>query len=250
MEAEAPDHVMKLPEVEGPEKWVGRILLWTKSWSSQDFSCFAVMNGWKHRRRPRLPRLLPTQPDRIGVPLHLKRGDFTVYRSFRGDAKFTDASLGGNRFWAGDGGIPAWEVQFPDTPTSGYEVLGIDSALYAQTDYDLDTLQADVNTIAQSSLVRLVATAAFDPGGWSMGAEQAVPWQGVALIPRQGLVWTAADLTWRSRPLWTAFVRQNGYCSNGIWNLCPDGFCPQFEQNTCRPVECESRPPWFKCLAR
>ena len=58
---------------------------------------------------------------------------------------------------------------------AGYEILGFDCALYSQTDYDLATLQADINTIAQSSLSRYgTHPPPLILGGWSMGAEQAV----------------------------------------------------------------------------
>jgi phosphatidylglycerol lysyltransferase len=79
-------------------------------------------------------------------------------------------------FRSGDGGWGPWE----DTVAralrqGGYEVIGIDSADYAATDYDLATLEADSASIARTAL------APFEKnppplilGGWSMGAGQAI----------------------------------------------------------------------------
>jgi len=54
-------------------------------------------------------------------------------------------------------------------------VIGFDCSLYAQTDYDLATLQADMDTIVQNSLSRDASPATpVILGGWSMGAVQAV----------------------------------------------------------------------------
>jgi phosphatidylglycerol lysyltransferase len=119
----------------------------------------------------------PVQPDRVNVTLHLKREDFTVYRYVPGEAKFAEHPLAVIIFGSGDGGFDGWEDRVSRAlQSSGYEVLGFDCALYAKTDYDLDTLQVDTNTIAQSSLAHY---ANHPPplilGGWSMGAEQAVP---------------------------------------------------------------------------
>jgi hypothetical protein len=117
------------------------------------------------------------QPDRVEVTLKLKRGDFTVHRYVPGDAKFAEHPLAVIIFGSGDGGFDGWEDRVSHAlQATGYEVLGFDCALYAKTDYDLDTLQADTNAIAQSSLARF---GNHPPplilGGWSMGAEQAVP---------------------------------------------------------------------------
>jgi hypothetical protein len=59
--------------------------------------------------------------------------------------------------------------------SAGYEVLGIDFALYARSDYDLDILEHDYQQIAEYG----VKACGNRPlpiilGGWSTGAEQAV----------------------------------------------------------------------------
>jgi len=117
------------------------------------------------------------QPDRVAVTLYLKRGDFSFFRYVPGDAKFAAHPVAVIVFGSGDGGITPWEDRLCRAlQASGYEMLEVDCAAYAKTDYDLDTLQTDTNTIAQSSL----ALYGDHPpplilGGWSMGAEQAVP---------------------------------------------------------------------------
>ena len=126
--------------------------------------------------------ILPTmadivQPDPVNVTLRLKRGDFTILRFVPGDPKFAAHPLAIIIYASGDGGFGGWEYRFcGPLQIAGYEVLGFDCKVYAKTDYDLDTLQADFNTIAQSSLSRY---GDHPPplilGGWSMGAEQVVP---------------------------------------------------------------------------
>jgi hypothetical protein len=118
----------------------------------------------------------PAQPPRIEVTLPLKRGDFMVHRYVPGDAPFAAQPRAVVIFGSGDGGFDGWEDRVCKAlQAAGYEILGFDCAIYAKTDYDLATLQADTNVIAQSSLRQygnhpppLVL------GGWSMGAEQAV----------------------------------------------------------------------------
>ncbi|MCE0498857.1 MAG: alpha/beta fold hydrolase [Methylacidiphilales bacterium] len=80
-------------------------------------------------------------------------------------------------FGSGDGG---WRDDFEERvgrglQEQGFDIIGIDCAVYAKTDYDLPTLQIDFTRIAQ------VAKAPFGGqvpplivGGYSMGAEQAI----------------------------------------------------------------------------
>jgi hypothetical protein len=119
----------------------------------------------------------PPQPDRTEVALALKRGAFTVYRYLPGDPKYAAAPKAVIIFGSGDGGFDGWEDRVcHGLQACGYEMLGFDCAVYAKTDYDLKTLQADMDTIAQSSLTRYGAKPPpLIIGGWSMGAEQAVP---------------------------------------------------------------------------
>ncbi len=129
------------------------------------------------------------QPDRLTVTVRLKRGDFTFFRYVPGDPKFAAHPLAVIIFGSGDGGFGGWEDRVCRAlQATGYEMLSFDCALYAKADYDLDTLQADFNTIAQSSLAHY---GDHPPplilGGWSMGAEQAVPGAG-GPHPPTGLV--------------------------------------------------------------
>ena len=88
-----------------------------------------------------------------------------------------DRNAGGGYLRSGDAGWGGWEDSVCRAmAANGCEVLGIDFVLYAKTDYDLATLQADYTQLGQR------ARGPFgDPapplilGGWSMGAEQAVP---------------------------------------------------------------------------
>lgn len=91
-------------------------------------------------------------------------------------------------FASGDGGWGSLEEAICHAfQNQGYEVIGIDSAAYAQTDYDLDVLQSDFSKIART------AQAPFGShppplivGGYSMGAAQAVAVAG-GPHPPQGL---------------------------------------------------------------
>jgi phosphatidylglycerol lysyltransferase len=117
------------------------------------------------------------QPERADVTLPLKRGAFTVYRYVPGDPKFAASPKAVIIFGSGDGGFDGWEDRVcKSLQENGYEMLGFDCAAYAKTDYDLDILQADMNVIAQSSLSKYPDhPPPLILGGWSMGAEQAVP---------------------------------------------------------------------------
>ncbi|HEV3271820.1 MAG TPA: AcvB/VirJ family lysyl-phosphatidylglycerol hydrolase [Candidatus Methylacidiphilales bacterium] len=181
---------MKLPEVEKREKWGGRIILWSEI---VIIAGFLLFRGYVSMETP-FPATPPAaapqaQPDRVSETLHLKQGDFTVYRYVPGDAKFAAHPLAVIIFGSGDGGFDGWEDRVSRAlQAAGYEMLGFDCALYSKTDYDLDILQSDMNTIAQSSLARY---GDHPPplilGGWSMGAEQAVPAAG-GPHPPAGLV--------------------------------------------------------------
>ena len=79
-------------------------------------------------------------------------------------------------FASGDGGWDGWESAVAGAlQASGYTVMGIDSADYAKTSYDLATLQADWGTIAQRGLAAYPdSPPPVIAGGWSMGAAQAI----------------------------------------------------------------------------
>ena len=99
-------------------------------------------------------------------------------------------------FGSGDSGWGYWEETVSeDLCSHGYEVVGIDSADYASTDYDLATLQADFDQIAEKAL----APYGDNPpplleGGWSMGAAQAIAIAGGPNPPRnlKGLILASA----------------------------------------------------------
>ncbi len=108
----------------------------------------------------------------VPVTLHLIRGDFKVLEF---PAKKLPC-LAIVVFASGDGGWHRLEEAISHgLQKQGYDVIGIDSPLYALTDYDLPTLQADFQTIAQS---REAVYGDHPPplivGGFSMGAAQAI----------------------------------------------------------------------------
>ncbi len=117
------------------------------------------------------------QPKRTEVVLPLKRGNFTIFRyvPVQADPKARPKAV--IIFGSGDGGYDGWEDRVCKAlQADGYEMLGFDCALYAKTDYNLETLQADFDKIAQSSLSQYgTPSIPLIMGGWSMGAEQSVP---------------------------------------------------------------------------
>jgi len=115
-------------------------------------------------------------PAREEVQLKLKRGDFMVFHfpaRLSGSDKIPKAVI---LFGSGGGGWSDWEDRvFHKLQMDGCELIGIDFAIYAGADYNLDTLQSDYQTMAQYCLK---PCGEHSPpliiGGWSTGAEQAV----------------------------------------------------------------------------
>lgn len=113
-----------------------------------------------------------SHPDKMDIPVTLRRGAFTI-SEFPSKKEQTTAII---IFGSGDGGWRNWEEKVCRAlQNGGFDVIGINCADYAHTDYNLDILQSDYATIAQT------AAAPFRDhvppliiGGYSMGAEQAI----------------------------------------------------------------------------
>lgn len=169
---------MTAPHVETRVKWAGRILWWSQVLA---IAAFVVFRTYATIVTPSPyigPAVIPQpQPDRTEVTLGLKRGDFKLLRYLPGQAEYAAHPKAVIIFGSGDGGFDGWEDRVCKAlQADGYEMIGFDCNAYSKTDYDLATLQADMNTIGQD----LISQCA-DPkppliiGGWSMGGEQAVP---------------------------------------------------------------------------
>lgn len=106
------------------------------------------------------------------VKISLKRGPFSVLDFTPVQSPPKAVIL----FGTGDGGWSGFEEEICQTlQIHGYEAVGIDSRLYAKSDYTLAILQADINTIAQTILKKYGDNAPpLILGGWSMGAAQAI----------------------------------------------------------------------------
>lgn len=119
------------------------------------------------------------------VAVELSRGAFTI-RVFQPENRDARAII---FFGSGDGGWSGFEEAVSKTlQNHGYEVIGIDSNVYAKTDYDLAILQADFGTMAQMA----EATYGNHPlplilAGYSMGAAQAIAAAG-GPHPPQGVI--------------------------------------------------------------
>jgi phosphatidylglycerol lysyltransferase len=106
------------------------------------------------------------------VQVDLTRGPLIVYH-FVPATKQPRALL---IFGSGDGGWGGWEARVSRVlQANGYEVVGIDSAAYAATDYNLATLQNDYATLSRHFLAPYGDhSPPLLVGGWSMGAAQAI----------------------------------------------------------------------------
>ena len=106
------------------------------------------------------------------VTVQLARGPFTLLE-FPSKLPVTRATI---LFGSGDGGWSGFEEEIAFAlQDQGYEVIGVNFNDYAETDYDLATLQGDFDRIAQ--LVQQPFGDHAPPlivGGWSMGAAQAI----------------------------------------------------------------------------
>lgn len=122
--------------------------------------------------QPLSDKTVPVELHDGAVSIQLRHRPFTV---FEFPAKVSPP-VGVILLASGDGGWGAWEETVSQSlQANGFTVVGINSNDYAKTDYDLATLQADWNTIAQSvrdqfpnSPPRVIVS------GWSMGAAQAI----------------------------------------------------------------------------
>jgi len=104
--------------------------------------------------------------------LRLTRSSFEIL-DYPSDKNTTSAII---IFGSGDGGWGDFEEAIGHAfQGQGYELIGIDSEAYAQTDYDLLTLQSDFSVIADKAELPF---GSHPPplviGGYSMGAAQAI----------------------------------------------------------------------------
>jgi hypothetical protein len=106
------------------------------------------------------------------VVIQLSRGPFQVLEF----APRKSPALGIVLFASGDGGWSRLEESISHgLQKHGYDVIGIDSTVYARTDYDLATLQGDFSRIVQSVDAPYQGNALpVIVGGFSMGAAQAI----------------------------------------------------------------------------
>ena len=132
------------------------------------------------------PPVVPTHQD---ISIELKRGAMPIllYPVKLDDSLKTPKAL--ILFGSGGGGWCWWEDKVCDSlRKNGYEILGIDTRLYSLTDYDIDILQQDFQTLAQYGLKPYGEhPPPLIMGGWSSGAEQAVA-AGGGPHPPAGLV--------------------------------------------------------------
>jgi phosphatidylglycerol lysyltransferase len=104
--------------------------------------------------------------------INLKRDKLTVFEYLPKKNSVSAIIL----FSSGDGGWNQLEDQVAHNLCAhGFEVIGVDSAAYASSDYDLGTLQTDYGAIAQMAESPFHAhPLPLIVGGYSMGAAQAI----------------------------------------------------------------------------
>jgi hypothetical protein len=165
---------MRFPDAPQREAWTQRILLWGELLLVAGFLVFRFYVAVQTPATVISTAVVPvTPPDRTTETLHLKRGDFDVFRYIPGDPAFAAHPKALIVFGSGDGGFDGWEDRVCKAlQADGCEMIGFDCARYAKTDYDLATLQADMATITHAFPHDPMPPAIL--GGWSMGANQAV----------------------------------------------------------------------------
>jgi hypothetical protein len=106
------------------------------------------------------------------LSIQLSRGPFQVLEF----SPRKPPVLGVILFASGDGGWSRLEESIcHGFQKHGYDVVGIDSTIYARTDYDLAILQADFDKIARTAEAPYRGqTLPLVVGGFSMGAAQAI----------------------------------------------------------------------------
>jgi hypothetical protein len=133
--------------------------------------------------------LVPARATCFPASLPLSRGDFSFFHFFFKPTDTLKTPKALVLFGSGGAGWGGWEDRVGDKlQAEGYEVLGINSEIYAHSDYDINNLQADFQKMAQA--YRAPYGAHPPPvilGGWSTGAEQAVAVAG-GPHPPDGLV--------------------------------------------------------------
>lgn len=125
-----------------------------------------------------VPPQPPVDPRHQNISVELKRGSFNIRRfhyptQLDNSFKVPKALI---LFGSGGGGWNEWEEKVCDNlRKDGYEILGVDLHVYSQTDYDIDILQQDFQTLAQYGMKPYGEhPPPLIVGGWSTGAEQAV----------------------------------------------------------------------------
>ncbi len=166
------------PDLEKREFHLGRALFWGEILLVTAFLLFRFF-AW-FTAPPFVP-MAQNVPDKLTFSAKLKRGPFAFFE-FPSRKIQTRALI---LFGSGDFGWGGWEDAVARSlADAGYDVVGIDCAAYAKTDYDLDTLQADE---AEMARMASVPHGSHPPplilGGWSMGAIQAVAAAGGAHPP-------------------------------------------------------------------
>ena len=118
----------------------------------------------------------------LPVTVQLARGPFTLLE-FPSKQSTTRAII---LFGSGDGGWSGFEEEIAFAlQDQGYEVIGVNFNAYAETDYDLATLQGDFDRMAQAVQQPFGNhTPPLIVGGWSMGAAQAIAVGGGPNPPR------------------------------------------------------------------
>ena len=166
---------MKQPDAPRRDAWARNFLLWGQILLLAGFLVYRVYVGMQTPGTIISRDVIPVpQPEHTYVPVNLTRGPFKVNHYVPGDPFFAAHPKAVIVFGTGDGGFCGWEDRVCRAlQADGCEMITVDSLVYAKTDYDLPTLQADINTVAHA-FPHPGVTPPVILGGWSMGADQAV----------------------------------------------------------------------------
>ncbi|HZZ57765.1 MAG TPA: AcvB/VirJ family lysyl-phosphatidylglycerol hydrolase [Opitutaceae bacterium] len=166
---------MKFPDALRREAWARHILFWGQILLLAGFLGYRAYVGIQTPGTIISHDVIPVpQPEKTDSMINLIRGPLKVLRFVPGDPFFAAHPRAIVVFGSGDGGWGGWEDRVSRAlQADGCEMISFDCYMYSRTDYDLPTLQADMNTLAHA-YPRPGPMPPVILGGWSMGADQAV----------------------------------------------------------------------------
>ena len=206
---------MNPPDVRRREAWAQRVLFWSQIVLIAGFLIYRAYVGIQTPGTIISRDVIPVpQPEKTDITINLIRGPLKLLHFVPGDPYFAAHPKAVIVFGSGDGGWGGWEDRVSRAlQAEGCEIISFDCLFYSKSDYDLPTLQADMNTVAHA----FPRTGPMPPvilGGWSMGADQVVAAAGGPKRPADVVGLLLISPSARGR---------YGLRAPDVWNVSPTG---------------------------